>query len=128
MRFQLNVYGSPWSSNAALDAQCFCESLLVNQDDIARVFFFFDGIYNGIASQSPAADEAQILQNWRNIHQRGVSLFLCIAASANRGVLNAEEAQRYDQSVTSVDPSFEVTGLGQWARGFHDVDRMVSFR
>jgi len=128
MIFQLNIYGSPWSSNSAIDAISFANSAIKAEHEIKRVFFFFDGVYHGLVTQSPASDEYNLLQHWRELADKNIELLLCIAASANRGVLNAEEAKRYDQSIDTVDNIFEVTGLGQWVSGCHDVDKIITFK
>ncbi|WP_320824974.1 sulfurtransferase complex subunit TusD [Reinekea sp.] len=128
MRFQLNVYGSPWAANNAADVRCFIEAAWSAGHDIARVFFFFDGVYHGLISQSPASDEPNPLAYWQALAQANVDLLLCIAAATNRGVLDEAESRRYQQTVTTSAPFFELTGLGQWAVGFHDVDRIITFK
>jgi tRNA 2-thiouridine synthesizing protein D len=128
MRFQLNVYGAPWAANNAADVRCFVEAAWTAGHDIARVFFFFDGVYHGLLSQSPASDEANPLAYWQSLALADVDLLLCIAAASNRGVLDEAESRRYQQSLTTSAPCFELTGLGQWAAGFHDVDRIITFK
>jgi tRNA 2-thiouridine synthesizing protein D len=128
MDYQLNIYGAPWSSNSASDAISFAKESLRSGHSIKRIFFFFDGVYHGLASQSPASDEYALLEEWKMIASEGVELLLCIAASANRGVLSEEEAKRYEKTTATISDCFEITGLGQWASGFHDVDRIMSFK
>lgn len=128
MKFQINVYGSPWSTQTAEQAQTFAKSVLANGHELNRIFFFFDGVYHGLKTQAPASDEPAQLEHWQELKRQGVDLILCIAASANRGLLNEEEAQRYDKDISTVDSAFELSGLGQWASGFHDADRIVSFK
>ena len=128
MKFQLNVYGSPWSTNSAQNAIDFATIALENDQQIKRIFFFFDGVYHGLNSQSPASDEYDLIEQWKQLNDQGVELLLCIAASANRGVLNSTEAERYDKPNVTAASCFEVTGLGQWATGFHDCDRIVTFK
>lgn len=128
MIFQLNIYAPPWSSNATEKAVAFAQQALADGHEIKRVFFFFDGVYHGLSTQSPASDEFNQLAQWQALANQGVELLICIAAAANRGILNAEEAQRYEQKLTTCDDCFEITGLGQWAAGFHDADRILSFK
>jgi len=88
-----------------------------------------DGVYTGLNSQSPASDEPDWHQRWITIQQQSqCELLLCIAASANRGLLNDTEAKRQDKATVTVEPPFELVGLGQWAAGFGNCDRVVSFR
>ncbi|EAR09673.1 sulfurtransferase complex subunit TusD [Reinekea blandensis] len=128
MKFQINVYGAPWTGNSARSAQQFIQHSLDSGHDIARVFFFFDGVYHGLNTQSPASDEFDLLSQWQALSDRGVELLLCIAASANRGLLDDAEAKRYDKSAITVARGFSLTGLGQWASGFHDADRLITFK
>ncbi len=128
MIFQVNIYGSPWSSNAAIDAIALVEQAIKAGHTIKRVFFYFDGVYHGLNSQSPASDEYDLLNAWQGIADQNIELLLCIAAAANRGVLTEQEAIRHTQPVGTVASCFEITGLGQWAAGFHDVDRIISFK
>ena len=128
MNFQINIYGAPWSSNAAIDAIALINQVKKEEHIIKRVFFFFDGVYQGLNSQSPSSDEFDLVGAWQTIAEQKTELLLCIAASANRGVLSDEEAKRYDHPTSTLAPFFEVTGLGQWASGFHDVDRIITFK
>lgn len=128
MKFQLNVYGSPWSGNSAEQALAFAQQLQAEKHQILRVFFFFDGVYHGLLTQSPASDEFQLLNRWQALADQNVELLLCIAASANRGILNDEEARRHDQPIGTMATGFSLAGLGQWASGFHDADRIITFK
>jgi tRNA 2-thiouridine synthesizing protein D len=128
MKIQINVYGSPWSGNSAEQATAFIKQALAQGHHIRRVFFYFDGVYHGLKTQSPATDEFNLLARWKDIAAQNVDLFLCIAAATNRGVLNDEESKRQGHSVSTVADFFEITGLGQWASGFHDVDRIMTFK
>ena len=128
MRIQVNVYSAPWSNQSSVDALTFLEEMLNQGHDVTRVFFFFDGVYHGLKSQSPASDEANFLAKWQDIHDKGVELLLCIAASANRGLLDDSEAKRYEKEHSTIASCFSLTGLGQWATGFHDSDHIITFK
>lgn len=128
MKVQVNIYGSPWATNSALEAQEFIRRALSNDIEIKRVFFFFDGVYQSLATQSPSSDEYDLLTEWRSLSEKGIELLVCIAAATNRGILNSEEAARYDKQVISLADSFELVGLGQWAMGFSDCDKIISFK
>lgn len=128
MNFQLNIYGSPLASNASKDALAFAQQCLEHGHTIKRCFFYFDGVYVGLSTQSPAGDEANLLESWRLLSEKQIPLFLCIAAATNRGVLDKAEADRYGQPIVSAHDCFELTGLGQWATGFNDADKIISFK
>ncbi|WP_108127054.1 sulfurtransferase complex subunit TusD [Saccharospirillum mangrovi] len=129
MNYQLNVYAAPWSSNAQADALAFAAALADSDHRLVRVFFFMDAVYSGLSTQAPSADEPDWRQRWIDLQQQTqCELLLCIAASANRGLLNDTEAQRQAKPIATVEAPFELVGLGQWAAGFGDCDRVVSFR
>lgn len=129
MKLQLNVYASPWSSPAHLDAQAYASAALARGHALKRVFFFMDGVYAGLNSQAPASDEPDLAAGWIALQRESdCELLLCIAASANRGLLNEAEAERQAKHSVTVTPPFELVGLGQWALGYRDCDRVVSFR
>lgn len=129
MNLQLNIYAAPWSQSAQEDALAFARAARAQGLSIKRVFFFMDGVYVGLTAQAPANDEIDIRQEWLDLHEKcGCELLLCIAASANRGLLNDSEAERQNKTRITVDPPFELVGLGQWSLGFGDCDKVVSFR
>lgn len=129
MNYQLNIYASPWSSSAQADALAFATALSGSEHRLVRVFFFMDGVYTGLSSQSPATDEPDWRQQWLVLQQTTrCELLLCIAAGANRGLLSDSEARRQAKQVVTVESPFELVGLGQWAAGFGECDRVVSFR
>ena len=127
MNIQINVYGSPWSTNAAGDAFSFINQVQ-GLHSIARVFFYYDGVYNGLESQSPASDEVDTLTRWQTVSEQGIELILCIAAATNRGILDSAEAKRYNKPSETMAKCFTLSGLGQWARGFRDCDRVINFK
>lgn len=128
MIFQLNIYGAPLSSNASREAQKFARLCLKNNHTVARCFFYYDAVYTGLFTQSLASDELNLLAGWQDLAAQDVPLFLCIAAATNRGVLDESESKRYQQPMATADSCFELTGLGQWASGFVDADRIITFK
>ncbi|MCH8532400.1 MAG: sulfurtransferase complex subunit TusD [Saccharospirillum sp.] len=129
MNIQINVYASPWNQQTCLDALAFSQAAVASGHQLVRVFFFMDGVYNGIRSQAPATDEPDILAQWQSLKQNAqCELLLCVAASANRGLLSAAEAKRQLKDTATVAEGFELVGLGQWALGYGECDRVVSFR
>lgn len=128
MKFQLNVYAAPWSGNTAEQAQGFAQRLLAEQHQLCRIFFFFDGVYHGLGSQAPSSDDYPLLAGWQQLAAQNVELLLCIAASANRGILDTTEAKRHQKPAATLADGFQLAGLGQWAAGFREADRIVSFR
>ena len=52
---------------------------------------------------------------------------VCIAAALRRGVLNAEEAQRYGTSAANLEAPWELSGLGQLHEAAQTADRLLCF-
>lgn len=129
MNIQLNLYQAPWHHVSHRDALAYARASLARGDRIERVFFFMDAVYVGLITQSPASDEVDLRHAWVDFaDESGCELLLCIAASANRGVLNDTEAHRYQRTVSTVTKPFQLVGLGQWALGYGEADKVVSFR
>lgn len=129
MNIQLNLYQAPWHHVSHRDALAYARASFARGDRIERVFFFMDAVYVGLTAQSPASDEIDLRQAWLDFAaESGCELLLCIAASANRGLLNDTEAQRYQSPVSTVTEPFQLVGLGQWALGYGEADKVVSFR
>lgn len=129
MNLQINVYAAPWSRTTQEDALAFARAAKAQGLCLKRVFFFMDGVYAGLGTQAPASDEIDLYTEWTELHEKsGCELLLCVAASANRGLLSESEAKRQGKKTVTVQPPFELVGLGQWTLGFGDCDKVVTFR
>lgn len=124
MNIQICIHSAPYASNTAFDALSFAKRAISQGHTIKRVFFYFDGVYHGLLTQSPSSDEYALPSEWQALAEMGVPLQLCIAASTLRGI---QETDSDNQTNTLLD-GFELTGLGQWASGYHDCDQQVVFK
>ncbi|MNP56887.1 putative sulfurtransferase DsrE [compost metagenome] len=73
-------------------------------------------------------DELDVPKQWRafvNDHQ--LDGVVCIAAALRRGVLNEEEAKRYQREAVAVSTPWELSGLGQLHDAVQDADRLICF-
>ena len=65
---------------------------------------------------------------WRAFaEQHGAELTICVAAALRRGVLNADESQRWERDGHNLAPGFELSGLGQLVESLIEADRVVEF-
>ncbi|MCV6625091.1 MAG: sulfurtransferase complex subunit TusD [Cellvibrionaceae bacterium] len=127
MKFQINVCAGP-SSQGAYSAYRFCQAALTAGHQIGRVFFYSNGVYNANELLSPPSDETDLHQCWRQLGEsKGVELVVCIAAAVRRGMLDANEAERYDKNAANISPPFIVSGLGQLVEGALEADRTITF-
>ena len=92
------------------------------------MFFYHDGVYNADVLRVPPQDEHDLLADWAELkNEHGVELNVCIAAALRRGVLNSEEAHRYERAAANLHPAFEIAGLGQLIDALVTADRSITF-
>ena len=126
MKFALLVDGSPYHSSGAASACRFARAALAKGHAVSQVFFYGDGVYNAMAFAHPPADEAQFVDDWRELaREHGVDLVLCGAAAERRGVLGESDASL--TVFSGVAEGFRVAGLGLWVDACLAVDRVVAF-
>jgi tRNA 2-thiouridine synthesizing protein D len=73
-------------------------------------------------------DEQDLPKQWRNfVTEHQLDGVVCIAAALRRGVLNEEEAGRYQRQAVAVGAPWELSGLGQLHDAVQDADRLICF-
>lgn len=128
MKFSLAVYAAPYSAQASASAYSFASALLEQGHTLYRVFFYGDGVHNATSLLAPPQDEIDLSQRWQalaRLHQ--VDLVVCIAAALRRGILNDEEASRYEKPASNLAPGFTIGGLGQLLDAAVTSDRLITF-
>ncbi|NUT80171.1 sulfurtransferase complex subunit TusD [Pseudomonas sp. NA13] len=127
MKFAIALFSAahaPSSRRALL----FAQAALAGGHEIVRLFFYQDGVYNACASVVTPQDEQDLPQQWRTfVRDNQLDGVVCIAAALRRGVLNEEEAQRYQRSAASVEAPWALSGLGQLHDAIQDADRLICF-
>jgi len=109
-------------------ALLFAQAALAGGHEIVRLFFYQDGVYNASNTLVAPQDEQDIARQWRelvNVHQ--LDGVVCIAAALRRGVLNTEEATRYQRSAANLDAPWALSGLGQLHDATQAADRLICF-
>ncbi|MEL0048420.1 MAG: sulfurtransferase complex subunit TusD [Gammaproteobacteria bacterium] len=129
MNYALAVHGAPYASEAAEHALSFAEAVLASGQSIERVFFFHDGVYQGLAAQVPPQDKfnTNTLKRWQDLAGRGVELGICIASGIKRGIVDESEQARYELEHPTLAQGFELVGLGQLIAAINSADRYVEF-
>jgi len=128
MIFSLAVYAAPYSQEGSATALRFAESALKQGHQLYRVFFYGDGVHNSNHLHAPPQDESNLPQRWKTLAEtHGVDLVVCIAASLRRGILNSEEATRYEKSNHNCEAPFNISGLGQMIDACVNSDRVITF-
>ncbi|MNY58351.1 putative sulfurtransferase DsrE [compost metagenome] len=73
-------------------------------------------------------DELDLPKQWRAfVSDHQLDGVVCIAAALRRGVLNEEEARRYQREAVAVGAPWELSGLGQLHDAAQDADRLICF-
>lgn len=93
-----------------------------------RLFFYQDGVHSASANVVAPQDELDVPAQWRAfVTEHQLDAVVCIAAALRRGVLNAEEAQRYQRPAVNLPAPWELSGLGQLHEAAQTADRLVCF-
>ncbi len=127
-KFALAVFAAPYSSQASLTAFRFAQALLDQGHSIVRIFFYQDGVHNATSLAAPPQDEFDLCAAWQqlaNSHQ--LDLVVCIAAALRRGVINQQEANRYEKPAANLGEEFSLSGLGQLVEAAVVADRLICF-
>lgn len=128
MLFSLAVYGAPHSSQASDSAYRFALAALQQGHQIQRLFFYADGVHNATSLAAPPQDEPHLPERWQRLAQEhNIDMVVCIAAALRRGILNEQEAARYEKPAANVLAGFEVSGLGQLVDAAVCSDRLITF-
>lgn len=127
MKFAIALYSAahaPSSRRALL----FAQAALAGGHEIVRLFFYQDGVYSASNNIVAPQDEQDIARQWREfVSQHQLDGVVCIAAALRRGVLNAEEAVRYQRSAVNLEAPWALSGLGQLHDAIQDADRLICF-
>ena len=127
MKFAIAVFSAahaPSSRRALL----FAQAALAGGHEIVRLFFYQDGVYSASNNIVAPQDEQDIARQWRefvSLHQ--LDGVLCITAALRRGVLNQEEATRYQRSAVNIEAPWALSGLGQLHDAAQAADRLICF-
>ncbi|ARU26312.1 sulfurtransferase complex subunit TusD [Cellvibrio sp. PSBB006] len=128
MIFSLAIYSAPHTTQASDSAYRFAETLLSEGHSLYRVFFYQDGVYNSNNLITPAQDETDLSSGWQQLSAKyQIDMVVCIAAALKRGILNQEEAERYEKPAHNLRDGFAISGLGQLVDAALMSDRLITF-
>src|SRR5690606_20578543 len=99
MKFTLAIYSAPQqdASDAALG---FAEALTASDHELYRLFFFSEGVRNGIAADNP------LIHRWQKlIREQQIDAVLCVSSAAKRDIGDAQAHRPAE--------GFTISGLGQ---------------
>ncbi|MEX6666799.1 sulfurtransferase complex subunit TusD [Pseudomonas sp. W2-17] len=127
MKFAIALH-SPAHAPSSRRALLFAKAALAQGHEIVRLFFYQDGVHSASGNVVSPQDEADTAAQWRDFvttHQ--LDGVVCIAAALRRGVLNAEETERYSRPAANLPAPWELSGLGQLHDAVQAADRLICF-
>lgn len=127
MKFAIALFSAPHapSSRRALR---FAQAALAGGHEIVRLFFYQEGVHSASSNVVTPQDELDVSGEWRDfVREQQLDGVVCIAAALRRGVLNAEEIQRYDRPAANLSDPWALSGLGQLHEAAQMADRLVCF-
>jgi tRNA 2-thiouridine synthesizing protein D len=127
MKFAIAVF-APAHAPSSRRALLFAQAALAAGHEIVRLFFYQDGVHSASGNIVAPQDELDVAAQWRTfVSDNGLDAVVCIAAALRRGVLNEEEAKRYQRDAANLPAPWELSGLGQLHEAAQLADRLVSF-
>lgn len=128
MKFALHITCAPYSKQGNLSGLNFARAVIEKGHTLTRVFFSSDGVQTGSQLTVIPQDEVDIPTAWSELAKtNGIELILCISACLRRGILDQDEAARYEQQTSNIRQPFIISGLGQLAEAAITNDRLVTF-
>ncbi len=127
MKFAIALYSAAHapSSRRALR---FAEAALAGGHEIVRLFFYQDGVHSASSNIVAPQDEQDLAQQWAAfVSHHQLDGVVCIAAALRRGVLNEDEASRYQRPAANLNAPWELSGLGQLHDAIQSADRLICF-
>ncbi|GAD04301.1 sulfurtransferase complex subunit TusD [Agarivorans albus] len=125
LTYTLVVTSPLYGKQGSASALNFANALIEAGHQIKTVFFYLDGVSNGLSTSLPASDEVNIHQHWLDIKKASAcSLLVCSAAAYRRGVIGQEEAA-VNQLPANMHNEFNMSGLAEMATAMLSSDRVV---
>ena len=128
MKFSIVVHSAPYTSEGAHSALRFCQALLDSGHDIYRLFFFREGVHNLTRLAVVGQDENSLQEAWEDlIREHDLDAVACVTSALKRGIIDQQEADRYEKQAHSLSEAANISGLGQLVDAVQNSDRVVNF-
>jgi tRNA 2-thiouridine synthesizing protein D len=127
MKFAIALFSAAHAPSTRR-ALLFAQAALAGGHEIVRLFFYQEGVHSASGNIITPQDELDLPRQWRDfVTEHQLDAVVCIAAALRRGVLNEEEAQRYERPAINLPAPWELSGLGQLHDAVQDADRLICF-
>lgn len=128
MRYTIVIQSSANNLETALSALSFAQSVVECGHVIERVFFYANGVDYAQAYRQSPADEFAPHTQWKQFIQlHRIDAVVCVGATSRRGMFDAEQAGKVDNTPATIDDAFVVSGLGQLIAACAESDRCITF-
>jgi len=128
MKFSVVIHSAPYTSQGSITAFKFCKALIAAGNELYRVFFFRDGVRNTDLLAVIPQDEVNLQEQWQDFLQgNDVEAFVCVTSALKRGILDQQEASRYEKQGANLPQFVEIAGLGQLVDACQQSDRVINF-
>jgi tRNA 2-thiouridine synthesizing protein D len=128
VKISLLIMSAPGENQSNQSALSFARAALDAGHEIYRLFFYEQGVNTGTSLAVVPQDEYDLRAKWQElIQQHDLDAVVCVASALKRGLLNEEEAERYERPAANLAKGFTISGLGQWVDACIHSDRLVSF-
>ncbi|MGQ9425291.1 sulfurtransferase complex subunit TusD [Gilvimarinus sp. F26214L] len=125
MKFSLAVYASPFATDSARTALHFAQAVLDGGDELYRIFFFSEGVLNGVAAAEDGTSKADLLRReWQALVEHAkLDAVVCVNSAQKRSIgIDTETDGRLPLA-----SGFVVGGLGQLIDARVNSDRFITF-
>ncbi len=126
MEYCLHITSAPYSEQGSLTALNLARALVEKGHKISRIFFSGNGVLNANALCVPPQDEVHLPQSWQILgKENNIEMMVCVSSALKHGIINEQEAKRYNKDHHSILDGFELTGLGQLVDACLTSDRVI---
>ncbi len=128
MKFAIQVNAGPYQHQASDSAYRFACAVIEAGHELARVFFYHDGVNVATCLATPPQDERDLSALWSQLAaEHEIELVVCVAAAQRRGIVDVEEQRRHGKVCANIADGFLIAGLGQLIDMALKTDRLVVF-
>jgi tRNA 2-thiouridine synthesizing protein D len=128
VKFSIVVHSAPYTSEGSLSAFRFCQTLLAEGHEIYRIFFLREGVHNLTRLAVVGQDELNLQDSWETlIKEQKLDAVACVTSALKRGIIDLQEAERYDKHAHNLSDSANISGLGQLVDAVLNSDRVLNF-
>lgn len=129
MKFAIMLNSSNYTTSAYRCLQ-FCKAILATENEIVRLFFYQDGVYNSSKKPSLSQKENSLQEEWKVfLTESRLDNVVCISSALKRGVIKRTDDISLNSQGTrfTLEKPWVLSGLGQLHDAIQVSDRLICF-